>query len=223
MTNASPLSQTSGIEASYRAMGIQRIAGVDEAGRGPLAGPVVAAAVIFPADTSIEGVDDSKKLSAARRESLAVLIRRQALAVGVGVVSHEEIDRINILQATNLAMEQAVRALGEEPDLLLVDGNSFRHGSYRFLNIVDGDALCFSIAAASIIAKVERDRMMLEYDRQFPEYGFASHKGYGTEQHRKAIARFGLSPIHRKTFRVQLDLWDIVGRGEHKESIDAER
>ena len=195
-------------ETSYRARGVARIAGVDEAGRGPLAGPVVAAAVVFAPDVLIDGVDDSKVLSAIRREELAAKIRAGAIDVGVGVVSHEEIDRINILRATNLAMEQAVRSLGTPPDLLLIDGNSFRHDTLRFVNIVDGDALCFSIAAASIIAKVERDRLMLEYDRLYPEYGFAAHKGYGTEQHRKAIAKHGLSPIHRRSFKVQLDLWD---------------
>lgn len=205
------------LEDSYRSRGFDRIAGVDEAGRGPLAGPVVAAAVIFRPGTRIEGVDDSKVLSASRRETLAAEIRAAAAEVGVGVVSNEEIDRVNILRATNLAMEQAVRSLSVVPDLLLIDGNSFRHESLKFVNIVDGDALSFSIAAASIVAKVERDRMMLEYDRLYPEYGFAAHKGYGTEQHRKAIAKYGLSPIHRRTFRVQGDLWDEDGRKERRE------
>lgn len=208
------------LEDSYRSRGFERIAGVDEAGRGPLAGPVVAAAVIFRPDTYIEGVDDSKVLSASRRESLAAEIRAVAAEVGLGVVSHEEIDRVNILRATHLAMEQAVRSLSSVPDLLLVDGNSFRHETLKFVNIVDGDALCFSIAAASIIAKVERDRMMLEYDRQYPEYGFAAHKGYGTEQHRKAIAKHGLSPIHRRTFRIQGELWDEENRKERRERKD---
>jgi ribonuclease HII len=198
------------LEETYRSRGAERIAGVDEAGRGPLAGPVVAAAVVFSPGVFIPGVDDSKVLSPPRREALAVEIRAKAAEVGVGVVPHDEIDRINILRATNLAMEQAVRALAVPPDLLLIDGNSFRHDTLTFVNIVDGDALCFSIAAASIIAKVERDRIMMEYDRQYPEYGFAAHKGYGTEQHRKAIAEFGLSPIHRKSFRIQIDLWEDV-------------
>lgn len=198
------------LEDSYRSRGFERIAGVDEAGRGPLAGPVVAAAVVFRPGTYIDGVDDSKILSASRREGLAAEIRAQAIECGLGIVSHEEIDRINILRATNLAMELAVRSLSATPDLLLIDGNSFRHDALKFVNIVDGDALCFSIAAASIIAKVERDRLMLEYDRQFPQYGFAAHKGYGTEQHRKAIAKYGLSPIHRKSFRMQTDLWEDI-------------
>lgn len=208
MTGEPHTRATSEIESLYRAKGIVRIAGVDEAGRGPLAGPVVAAAVVFPPGTEIEGVDDSKKLPASRREHLSAEIRTLASAVGVGVVSHEVIDRINILRATHLAMEQAIQALGLEPELVLVDGNSFRHETYHFVNIVGGDARCFSIAAASIIAKVERDLLMMEYDRQYPEYGFARHKGYGTEQHRQAIARFGMSPIHRRSFRVQLDMWD---------------
>jgi ribonuclease HII len=208
------------LEASYRSRGAGRIAGVDEAGRGPLAGPVVAAAVVFRPETRIAGVDDSKVLSAARREALAAEIRAVALDIGVGVVPHDEIDRINILRATNLAMEQAVRSLSSPPDLLLIDGNSFRHDILRYVNIIDGDALCFSIAAASIIAKVERDRIMLEYDRQYPEYGFASHKGYGTEQHRKAIAKHGLSPIHRRSFRMQIDLWEEDSRKERRERKD---
>jgi ribonuclease HII len=207
------------LEDSYRSRGFERIAGVDEAGRGPLAGPVVAAAVIFRPGTLIDGVDDSKVLSASRREALAAEIRAAAVEVGVGVVSHEEIDRINILRATHLAMEQAVRLLPVVPDLLLIDGNSFRHESLKYVNIVDGDALCFSIAAASIIAKVERDRLMMEYDRQYPEYGFAAHKGYGTEQHRKAIAKYGLSPIHRRSFRIQGELWEEDSRKERRERI----
>jgi ribonuclease HII len=177
----------------------------------------VAAAVIFRPGTLIDGVDDSKVLSASRREALAAEIRAAAVEVGVGVVSHEEIDRINILRATNLAMEQAVRSLSVVPDLLLIDGNSFRHETLKYINIVDGDALCFSIAAASIVAKVERDRLMMEYDRQYPEYGFASHKGYGTEQHRKAIAKYGLSPIHRRSFRIQAELWEEDSRKERRE------
>lgn len=211
------MSVSTQLEESYRSRGFERIAGIDEAGRGPLAGPVVAAAVIFRPGIHIEDVDDSKVLSASRREALAAEIRAVAVEVGVGVVSHEEIDRVNILCATSLAMEQAVRSLSVVPDLLLVDGNSFRHETLKFVNIVDGDALCFSIAAASIIAKVERDRMMLEYDRRYPEYGFAAHKGYGTEQHRKAIAKYGLSPIHRRSFRIQGELWEKDSRKEHRE------
>ncbi len=180
--------------------GIQAIAGIDEAGRGPLAGPVVAAAVIFPKDCIIDGVNDSKKLSAKRRDFLFDKIHAQALAVGVGMVDHMEIDRINILQATMLAMKYALEHLSVPPDYILVDGNYFTHKNYRFKTIIEGDAKSFTIAAASIIAKVTRDRLMMELDAQYPEYGFAKHKGYGTKQHLDAIRQYGLCAIHRKTF-----------------------
>jgi len=188
------------IEHSLWVQGIERIAGVDEAGRGPLAGPVVAAAVVFPRDQRIEEVDDSKKLSEKIREKLFDMIQRQALAVGVGVVDHEVIDTINILKATILAMQKALDALPLQPDYVLIDGNSFVHETLRYQNIIDGDAKSFTIAAASIIAKVTRDRMMREYDKQYPQYGFAQHKGYGTVSHRDAIRKYGYCEIHRKTF-----------------------
>jgi ribonuclease HII len=180
--------------------GVQAIAGVDEAGRGPLAGPVVAAAVIFPVACVVEGVDDSKKLSSTRREELFSAIRERATAIGVGIVDHQEIDRINILQATFRAMYSAVDNLAVRPDHLLVDGNSFPARDIPFTTIIHGDALCHAIAAASIIAKVTRDRIMLEQDVLYPEYGFARHKGYGTSEHRAAIERWGLCPIHRRSF-----------------------
>jgi ribonuclease HII len=180
--------------------GFQSIAGVDEAGRGPLAGPVVAAAVIFPKDCIIDGVNDSKKLSAQRRDLLFDQIHAQALAVGVGLVDHMEIDRINILQATMLAMKSALEQLSAPPDYVLVDGNYFSHKAYQFKTIIEGDAKSFTIAAASIIAKVTRDRLMLELDAHYPEYGFAKHKGYGTKQHLDAIRQYGLCEIHRRTF-----------------------
>lgn len=180
--------------------GIQSIAGVDEAGRGPLAGPVVAAAVIFPNDCIIDGVNDSKKLSAKQREVLFDQIYEQAFAVGVGVVDHMEIDRINILQATMLAMKNALEQLSPPPEYVLVDGNYFTHNNYRYKTIVDGDAKSFTIAAASIVAKVTRDRLMIQLDTQYPEYGFAKHKGYGTKQHLDAIRQFGLCDVHRRTF-----------------------
>jgi ribonuclease HII len=183
--------------------GVSLVAGVDEAGRGPLAGPVVAAAVIVGRDFFLPEVDDSKKLSAAQRERLYDAILRGSLGVGVGCVDHEVIDRVNILNATFEAMHLAVKSLPVTPEFLLIDGNRFRGGEIPFRTIVDGDELCFSIAAASIIAKVTRDRLMLEYDREFPEYGFARHKGYGTREHREAIARLGVSPIHRRSFRVK--------------------
>jgi ribonuclease HII len=189
-------------EERYWAQGIVHCAGVDEAGRGPLAGPVVAAAAIFPRGVLIEGVNDSKKLTGKKREQLFDVIHARALAVGIGIVGHEEIDRINILQASMLAMRMAIADLAIEPGQLLVDGNFFRHERYPVLNIVKGDARSHAIAAASIIAKVTRDRMMVEYDGLYPEYLFAKHKGYGTSAHIDAIVKFGFSPIHRRTFEV---------------------
>lgn len=191
-------------ERTYWHRGIERLAGVDEAGRGPLAGPVVAAAVIFPKDIFIDGVDDSKKLSEKKRESLFELIRGSAIALGVGVVQHDVIDRINIYQASILAMHKALEELALPPQFVVADGNSFRHESLPFQNIIDGDAKVFTIAAASIVAKVTRDRMMREYHERYPLYGFARHKGYGTKQHREAIRQHGLCEIHRKTFHVKL-------------------
>ncbi|MEX1138518.1 MAG: ribonuclease HII [Bacteroidota bacterium] len=199
------------VEQTYWSQGFTRIAGVDEAGRGPLAGPVVAAAVIFPMGRMIEGVDDSKRLAQKKREELFAEIEREALSVGIGVVDHLTIDKLNILQATNLAMQTALGNLSVKPELALVDGNSFRHNSLRFENIIDGDALCFSIAAASIVAKVTRDRLMVELDQQFPQYGFARHKGYCTREHVEAIRQFGYCDIHRKSFRLaDLDQLEMV-------------
>lgn len=191
-------------EHKYWSEGVEIIAGVDEAGRGPLAGPVVAAAVVFPKEVYLEGVDDSKKLSPHRREQLFPLIHERAVGVGIGVVSHEEIDRINIYQASILAMKKALDQLSMMPSMVLADGNSFRHETLRFENIIKGDARSFTIAAASIIAKVTRDKLMREYDRLFPGYGFAKHKGYGTRQHVEAIRRNGLCEIHRRSFKVAL-------------------
>jgi ribonuclease HII len=182
--------------------GIEVIAGVDEAGRGPLAGPVVAAAVILPKGITIEGVDDSKKLSEKRREKLYVEISSRALSVGVGIVSHEVIDRVNIYQASILAMRKALEDLGRPFDIVLADGNSFKHEAWRYQNIVNGDAKSVTIAAASVIAKVTRDRLMREYHVQFPQYGFDRHKGYGTKFHLQAIREHGICPIHRRSFRM---------------------
>jgi ribonuclease HII len=182
--------------------GRMKVAGVDEAGRGPLAGPVVAAAVIFPRNFFIAEVDDSKQLTRAQREVLYDQIMNEALGVGVGMVDNNTIDNINILNATFKAMHAAVHQLSILPDHLLVDGNRFAGHGIPFTTIVDGDALSFSIAAASIIAKVTRDRMMVEFDIKFPGYGFAKHKGYGTREHRQAITRLGLSPIHRRSFKM---------------------
>ena len=193
-------------EQKYWNNGIQYIAGVDEAGRGPLAGPVVASAVIFAPDVLIEGVNDSKKLTEKKRETLFHLIHEKALAVGIGIVDHEVIDRINILQASFLAMNKAIELLKIKPQQLLVDGNFFRHERFPVENIIKGDALSHSIAAASIIAKVTRDSLMKDLHEQYPEYDFAKHKGYGTKAHIEAIRKHGYSPIHRRSFHVdQLD------------------
>jgi ribonuclease HII len=180
--------------------GYSTIAGIDEAGRGPLAGPVVAAAVILPAGLIIPGVDDSKKLTAAQREQLFVVIHREAISVGVGIGDHDMVDRINILQATLTAMRQAVSQLTPIPDFLLIDGISGIPMNIPQRTVKKGDSLSISIAAASIIAKVTRDRMMVEFDAVYPGYGFAEHKGYGAASHLAAIAQLGPSPIHRKTF-----------------------
>ena len=180
--------------------GYSAICGVDEAGRGPLAGPVVAGAVILPRDTLILYVNDSKKLSEKKREELYDVIMSEALCAGVGIVSPEVIDEINILQATYEAMRQAVASLKIKPDILLNDAVTIPGLDMRQIPIIKGDAKSLSIAAASIIAKVTRDRMMREYDRIFPEYGFAEHKGYGSAKHIAAIKKYGPSPIHRTTF-----------------------
>ncbi len=193
------------IEQEYFQAGMRYIVGVDEAGRGPLAGPVVAAAVCLPPQANLPGVQDSKTLTAARREVLYDQIRNQALAVGLGVVWPEVIDRINILQATHRAMVEAVVDSGVQPDLLLVDGLWVsRLDMAPQVALVKGDALCLSIAAASIVAKVERDRIMVALDQEYPGYGFSKHKGYPTKEHIAAIQALGLCPQHRRTFCQQL-------------------
>lgn len=176
------------------------ICGIDEAGRGPFAGPVVAAAVVFPKDFRLLYVNDSKKLSEKKREQLYDQIMEQAVSVGIGMAGPEIIDEINILQATYQAMREAISRLSIKPDILLNDAVTIPGVDILQVPIVKGDAKSMSIAAASIIAKVTRDRLMIEYDKIMPEYGFASHKGYGTKQHREAIAKYGLCPIHRKSF-----------------------
>jgi ribonuclease HII len=180
--------------------GFTCVAGIDDAGRGPLAGPVMAAAVILPAGLSISGVDDSKKLTPDKREKLFEIIMTQALSVGIGIVSPADIDRINILQATRRAMLAAVQQLSPHPDYLLIDGISTIDSAITQITIIKGDSLSLSIAAASIIAKVTRDRLMIEMDMKYPGYGFAGHKGYGSAAHMDAIKRLGPSPIHRLTF-----------------------
>ncbi len=176
------------------------VAGIDEAGRGPLAGPVMAAAVILPVGHTIIGVDDSKKLSPDKREKLFDIIMEQALSVGVGSMTPADIDRINILQATRRAMLAAVQNLTQLPDYLLIDGISTIDSTIPQKTIKKGDSLSLSIAAASIIAKVTRDRIMISMDAEYPGYGFAGHKGYGSAAHLDAIKRLGPSPIHRLTF-----------------------
>jgi ribonuclease HII len=176
------------------------VAGVDEAGRGPLAGPVVAAAVVVTPAHRIRGMCDSKLLTPERREELFVAIHERALAVGVAIVDHATIDRVNILQATRLAMVDALRRLPIAPDLIITDFVALPDVSCPQKNLVDGDARCASVAAASIVAKVTRDRIMLELDKQFPEYGFAQHKGYATPDHLAALDRHGPCPVHRRSF-----------------------
>lgn len=185
-------------ERSYVAY--QHICGIDEAGRGPLAGPVVAGAVILPVDCKIRYLNDSKKLSAARREELFDEIMDKAVAAAVGIVSPARIDEINILQATYEAMRQAIGKLPVTPDLLLNDAVTIPQVDISQVPIIKGDAKSMSIAAASILAKVTRDRLMVEYDKVMPEYGFAGHKGYGSAAHIEALKKYGPSPIHRKTF-----------------------
>ncbi|MDO5531188.1 ribonuclease HII [Sutterella sp.] len=192
-------------------------AGVDEAGRGPLAGPVTAAAVILDPERPIEGLADSKKLSAKRREELAPLIRERALAWGIGWASVEEIDRVNILEATFLAMERALEALetssGRAPEFIVIDGNRAPHHlKAPFETIVKGDALVPAISAASILAKTARDALMAELDGEYPGYGFAVHAGYGTKAHLEAIARLGPSPVHRRSFEPVKSMFASEGK-----------
>ncbi|MBE6984287.1 MAG: ribonuclease HII [Ruminococcaceae bacterium] len=187
-------------EHIYAEQGCKLVCGVDEAGRGPLAGPVCAAAVILPMDLEIEGLNDSKKLTEKRREALYDIIVDKALAYGIAFASEEEIDEINILQATFLAMRRAVEQLQLKPDMVLVDGNREPELELPVKTIVKGDSLSANIAAASILAKVTRDRLMVQLDETYPQYGFAVHKGYGTKAHYTALREHGMCPCHRKTF-----------------------
>ena len=180
--------------------GIVTVCGVDEAGRGPLAGPVCAAAVILPPHLELPGLDDSKKLTDKRRRELFPLIKEKAIAYGIGLASHEEIDEINILQATFLAMERALSALNVKPDHVLIDGNRAKEFGLPVTTVVKGDSLSANIAAASILAKVTRDVIMEEEASRYPQYKFEIHKGYGTKAHYEALRTYGPSPIHRMTF-----------------------
>jgi len=188
------------IEEGLYSKGIKLVCGVDEAGRGPLCGPVVAAAVILKPDSKIEGVNGSKKLSEKKREQVYEAIMENALAVGVGMSDVDVIESVNILNATKLAMKEAISKLKVQPEYVLIDGNQMIDITIPGETVVHGDAISESIAAASIIAKVTRDRMLIEWDKQYPEYGFAKHKGYGTKAHVEAIGKYGLTPIHRPSF-----------------------
>ena len=192
------------IEDALYAKGVQVICGVDEAGRGPLAGPVCAAAVILPPHIEIPGLNDSKKLTDKRRRELYPLIKEKAVAYGIAFADHNEIDEINILQATYLAMERALSQLTVKPDIALVDGNRAKDFGLPVQTVVHGDSLSANIAAASILAKVTRDDIMLQMAESYPQYGFAVHKGYGTKAHYEALAQYGPCPIHRMTFLKKL-------------------
>ncbi len=188
-------------DSAVRAEGFPVLCGIDEAGRGPLCGPVYAAAVILPPDAEIEGLNDSKKISEKKREQLFDVICETAVAYGIGYATVEEIEELNILNATYLAMKRAYEAAGIRADLVLVDGNRLPPElPAKMRYVIKGDALSASIAAASILAKVSRDRVLYELDAQYPQYGFAKHKGYGTAAHYDALREFGVSPVHRRSF-----------------------
>ena len=188
------------IENGLYSEAVQCICGIDEAGRGPLAGPVCAAAVILPQGLEIPGLTDSKKLSDKKRQELFPVIMEQAIAYGIGFASHEEIDEINILQATFLAMQRAIDQLKVKPDLALIDGNRQKDFGLPVKTVVKGDSLSANIAAASVLAKVTRDNVMEELANKYPEYGFEIHKGYGTKAHYEALRAYGASEVHRMSF-----------------------
>ena len=189
------------IEEELYNSGVNLICGIDEAGRGPLAGPVVVAAAIMPRDSMLEGVNDSKKVSEKKREKLYDLITDEAITYGVGIIDQKEIDRINILNATKEGLTMAVKELNPKPDLIIVDALSkIDTEGIPYKSIIKGDAKCYSIACASIIAKVTRDRIMRQWDEVYPQYGFIKHKGYGTAAHISAIKEYGLCPLHRLSF-----------------------
>ena len=193
------------LEAKYTEEGFAAICGCDEAGRGPLAGPVVAAAVILPLGLVIEGLNDSKKLTEKKRDALFEIIKKEAVAYSIASASVEEIEDINILNASMLAMKRAIEELPINADLALIDGNIVRGFDIPAVPIIKGDSISPSIAAASILAKVTRDRMLVEYDKEYPDYGFAKHKGYSTKLHMDKIRELGTLPIHRRSFLKFLD------------------
>ena len=188
------------IEDRLFSEGFTAICGVDEAGRGPLAGPVCAAAVILPPHVEIPGLNDSKKLTDKKRRELFPVITEKAIAYGIALADHEEIDEINILQATYLAMERAIHALSVKPDIALIDGNRAKNFGVPVQTVVHGDSLSASIAAASVLAKVTRDDLMIQLAKTYPQYGFEIHKGYGTKAHYEALSAYGPSDVHRRTF-----------------------
>ena len=188
------------IENEYRSQGVDLICGVDEAGRGPLAGPVCAAAVILPQGLQLDGLNDSKKLTEKKRELLFPQIRERALSFSVAFADVEEIERLNILNATFLAMNRAIEGLALRPQLALIDGNRNRGIEIESRCIIGGDGKCASIAAASILAKVSRDHLMMKLAKEYPQYGFEKHKGYGTKAHYEALRKYGPSPVHRLSF-----------------------
>ena len=189
------------IEEDLYEKGVEYICGIDEAGRGPLAGPVVVASVIMPKDSMIEGVNDSKKVSEKKREKLYEEITKEAISYGVAIIDQNEIDRINILNATKHGLTTSIKELKVKPDIILVDAlTKIDTCGIPYNSIIKGDAKSYSIAAASIIAKVTRDRIMRQWDEVYPQYGFAKHKGYGSQEHIAALKKYGPTPIHRKTF-----------------------
>ena len=194
------LLKLSEFELKYFKEGAVYIAGIDEAGRGPLAGPVVAGCVVFPEGFIAEGINDSKKISPKKRDILFNIIKENSISYGIGIVSETIIDEINILNATKLAMKKSIEQLSVIPDILLLDAIRLDDVELSQLSLIRGDSLSISIAAASILAKVTRDRLMVDYDLIYPEYGFERHKGYGTLEHMEAIRKYGICPIHRKTF-----------------------
>ena len=189
------------IDKEFFDMGMQYVCGIDEAGRGPLAGPVVVASVMLPENSMIEGVNDSKKITESKREKLYDVILDEAISYGIGIIYQDEIDEINILQATKKGLHEAVANMEIKPNVILVDAlTGIDTLGIPYKSIIKGDAKSYSIGAASIIAKVTRDRIMREWDKVYPEYGFAGHKGYGTAKHIEAIKKYGLTPIHRRSF-----------------------
>lgn len=203
MKNLSRTKRLIDFDNAYRAAGKRCICGIDEAGRGPVAGPVVAAAVIFSDDVYIEGVYDSKKISAKTRLRLFCEIKEKAVSYAVGIIEHTEIDTINILEATKKAANKALKKIIIVPDIILADGNFYSHERHSVDNIIKGDEKSFTIAAASILAKVTRDKIMSEYEKKFPHYSFSQHKGYGTKNHIQEIIEYGFTEIHRRSFKLK--------------------